>query len=517
MATAKENKIILSEEELRSKILEGATAVHDAVSTTYGPRGMNYLLEKGFGRPILTRDGVTVARDVFFSDRAKNMGAQLVIEASESANLIAGDGSSATIVVTYNLIKNAIRAIAAGTHPMDIRDIFNKDNNTIQEALLRMKVDVKDEQLIDVATVSSGDPLIGQLIAEAILYVGADGGILTEKALIDEVEREYIDGYFLQSGFTAIQAGKKELSDPHVIVAEKRLTSGADAIDILTGIAKTTGMQPGQISRILFIGNIEDAAYNTIIENVNRGLIDAIIIKTPPMFGEMGKQLLQDIAIYAGCSVITDGTNVKTFDGKFIGHVDKVTASKSEATLFADNQTEPVRDRVQELKDQIEVESIDSISEKLRDRVSKLEGKVAIFRIGGATDTAKEELEFRIEDAINSTRHAYEDGIVPGGGVTLIELSKLDISDMFKGALRDTFKKLISNANYSPDVKLNEIMSAPKGMGYNLRVDDKLVDVVKDGVIDAYVTVREIIKNSVSSAGNAITVGGASLFEDKKE
>ena len=139
------------------------------------------------------------------------------------------------------------------------------------------------------------------------------------------------------------------------------------------------------------------------------------------------------------------------------------------------------------------------------------------FRIGGATDTAKEELEFRIEDAINSTRHAYEDGIVPGGGVTLIELSKLDISDMFKDALRDTFKKLISNANYSPDVKLNEIMNAPKGMGYNLRVGDELVDVVEDGVIDAYITVREIIKNSVSSAGNAITVGGASLFEDKKE
>jgi chaperonin GroEL len=516
LATSKENKVIVNEELLREKLLEGAKAVHDAVSTTYGPRGMNFLLEKGFGRPVLTRDGVTVARDVFFSDRAKNMGAQLIIESSEAENRTAGDGSSATVILTYNLMKNGIKAIAAGYHPMEIRDVITKDSHTILEALENIKIPVEDNQLKDVATVSAGDPLIGQLISEAILYVGADGGILTEKALIDEVEREYIDGYFLQSGFTAIQAGKKELSDPYVIVSEKRLTSGADAIDILTGIAKTTGMQPGQISRILFIGNIEDAAYNTIIENINRGLIDAVIIKTPPMFGEMGKQLLRDVAIYAGCDVITDSANVKMFNEKFIGQVDKVVASKSEATLFADNQSEPVRDRVQELKDQIEVESVDSISEKLRDRVSKLEGKVAIFRIGGATDTEKEELEFRIEDAINSTRHAYEDGIVPGGGVTLIELSKLDISDIFKDALRDTFKRLITNANYPADVKLNEIMNAPKGQGYNLRVSDQLVDVVKDGVIDAYITVREIVKNSASAAGNAITVGGASLFEDKE-
>lgn len=515
MATAKENRIIIDEKTLRSKILEGATAVHDAVSTTYGPRGMNFLLEKGFGRPILTRDGVTVARDVFFSDRAKNMGAQLIIEASESANRVSGDGSSATVVLTYNLLKNGIQAIAAGTHPMDIRDIFNKDNNTIQEALLKIKVDVEDAQLIDVATVSSGDPLIGQLIAEAILYVGADGGILTEKSLIDEVAREYIDGYFLQSGFTALQSGKKELTDPHVIVCEKRLTSGADVIDILTGIAKSTGLERGQIARILFIGNIEDAAYQTIIENIQRGLIDAVVIKTPPMFGDMAKHLLQDIAIYSGCEVITDGSNIKMFNQKFIGHVDKVVASKSESTLFADNETVAIKDRVTELKKQIESEPLDFISEKLKDRVSKLEGKVAIFRIGGSTDTAKEELEFRIEDAINSTRNAYNDGIVPGGGVTLIELSKLEISDMFKNALRDTFKKLISNANYSADVKLNEIMNAPKGFGYNLKKDDKLVDVVKDGVIDAYITVREVVKNSVSSAGNAITVGGASLFEDK--
>ncbi len=517
MAEKRENRVLVYEDEMRAKILEGAKSLYDAVSITYGPKGMNVLLEKGFGRPVLTRDGVTVARDIFFSDRAKNMGAQIGLEACEATNRAAGDGTTQTAALWYNLLNNGVKDIATGKHPMEIRDTITNDSRTILEYLESIAIPVKDDQLHDVATVAAGDPLIGKLIADAILYVGADGGILTEKALIGEVEREYVDGYYIQSGFTALQAGKKELTDPLVIVSERRMTSAADAFELLTQTAKIKGLQPGSIPRMLFIGNIEDAAYNVIVDNINRGIIDAIIVKTPPMFGDMSKQLLGDIAIYAGCRVITDTTNLKSFDDTYIGTVDKVVANKSDATLFADNETESIVNRVTDLKDQLESESIDSIAEKLRDRISKLEGKVAIFRIGGATDTEKEELEFRIEDAINSTRHAYEDGIVPGGGVTLIELSKLDISDLFRNALRDTFKRLILNANYSPDVKLDEILKAPKGQGYNLRVDDKLVDVVKEGVIDAYTTVREIIKNSSSASGNALTVGGASLLEDKKE
>jgi len=516
MATQKENRILLDENEMRTKIMEGIEASYQAVATTYGPRGMNYLLEKGFGRPILTRDGVTVARDVFFSDRGKNMGAQISLEAAEATNRTAGDGTSQTVVINRNLFKNGLKAIASGKHPMEVKEMIIKDSRTILEALKDMAIPVKDEQLKDVATISAGDPLIGQLIAEAILYVGADGGILTEKALIEEVEREYVDGYYLQSGFTALQSGKKEIADPLVIVSQKRLTSGPDAFEILTQTAKVSGFKPGEIPRMLFIGNIEDAAYNVIVENINRGTIDAVIIKTPPSFGEMGKRLLEDIAIYAGCQVITESTNIKMFTSNFVGHVDKVIAGKSESTLFADNTTEAIQIRVAELRDQIASEPIDSVSEKLRDRVAKLEGKVAIFRIGGATDTEKEELEFRIEDAINSTRHAYEDGIVAGGGVTLVQLSKLDISELFKNALLDTVKRLISNANYSPDVKLNEIFNAPQGMGFNLKVSDELVDVFKSGVIDAYVTVREVIKNASSAASGALTVGGASLFEDKE-
>lgn len=517
MAESKEGKILIREDSIRSKLVEGAEAVYQAVSTTYGPKGKNVLVEHGFGRPTLTRDGVTVARDTFFSERPKNMGAQILIEASETTNRVAGDGTSATVVLSYHLLKSSVQAIAAGKHPMEISDTLATDRITLLKALEKLAIPVKDEQLKEVATVSSGDPLIGQLIAEAILYVGQDGGILTEKAPINEVEREYIDGYYLQSGFLALQAGKKELVDPLVIVSSKRLSSAADAVEIMTKTAQAKGIQPGEIPRILFIGNIEDAAYNTIVENINRGRVDAVIIKTPPMFGDMGKDLLEDIAIYANCDPITDGTNLKQFGPRFIGSIDKIVSNKGESTLFADNETEAVQVRIAEIRDQLDSEATDALSEKLRDRAAKLEGKICLFKIGGATETSKEELEFRIEDAINSTRNAYSDGVVAGGGVTLLELSKLKVSDIFKHALQATFKQLLMNANFKAEIKLEEALNAPKGHGYNLRVSDELVDVVKSGVIDPYIVTKEVIKNASTAVGSAITVGAALVFEDTEK
>lgn len=513
MAEAKENRILLTENDIRAKVLEGAKASYDAVTTTYGPKGKNFLLEKGFGRPILTRDGVTVSRDVFFSDRPKNMGAQLLGEAAETTNRIAGDGTSATTALAYHILKNSNQAIAAGMHPMEVEELLNKDSLILLKELKNMAIPVKDEQLKDVATVSAGDPLIGELISGAILYVGQDGGILTEKAPITEVEREYIDGYYLQSGFTALQGGKRELVDPFVIVSSKRLSSSADAIEILNGVMKAKGLQQGQIPRILFVGNIEDAAFTTIVNTINAGQIDAVIIKTPPMYGELGKYLLEDIAVYANCEPITENTNIKQFGPRFIGSVDKIVASKSDSTIFADNETEAITNRIAEIKDQLKTEEVPAIAEKLRDRIAKFEGKVALFKIGATIDTAKEELEFRVEDAINSTRHAYNDGIVAGGGVTLLQLSKLDISDITRESLRATFQQLLINANLPSESKLEEALNAKEGWGFNLRTG-KLVDVIEDGVVDPYIVVREVIKNSLGTVAKAITVGGALVFED---
>lgn len=525
---AKDTKRIIKGDEARKALLEGARLVAETVGVTYGPKGRNVLIEKTYGRPVLTRDGVTVAREVYFRERDVNMGAQAVLEASETTNRIAGDGTSATSILAYSLMKHGVQAIAAGTHPMDIKATLLKDSQTLLDKLDELSATVSEGQLNSVATVSAGDPVLGKLISEAIEYVGPDGGILTEKSPIDTVERKYEDGYYLQSGFTALTVGKKEMINPKVVISTRRLSSAADVLDILNGVARTMVDANGQLAsipRILFVGNIEDAAYLTIVENINQGRLDGIIIKTPPTFGEMGKDLLEDIAILCDCETITDSTNLKNFvkqtehgvSSTFIGSIDKVVASKNDSTLFRAKSGETVKDRVDALKDQLKATTVDAITEKLKDRIAKLEGKIALFKIGAPTETAKEEIEFRVEDAIQATRAAASDGIVPGGGVTLLELSKQDISDTYREALHDVFKRLLVNANLSAEVKLLEALEAPTGFGYNLREGDELVDVVKAGVLDPTLVVSEVIKNATEVAAGILTTETLLTFVDREE
>lgn len=484
------------------------------------------LAEKPFGRPLLTRDGVTVGRESYLKDRAKNMGCQLVLEASETTNRIAGDGTSATAILAYNLMKHGSQAIAGGKHPMEVKQQLLDDSFVLLDELDKLSKPVKKSQLQEVATVSSGDALLGQLIAETVEHVGRDGGIITEKSYVQDVEREYVDGYYLQQGFNALQAGRKELVDPYVIVSSKRLSAATDIVEILNGIARVNNLQPGMIPKVLFVGNVEEAAYNVIVDNINRGTIDAIIIKTPPMFGEMGNQLLEDVAAYAGCEAITETTNLRQFvrqdnetqelSSPYVGTVNKAVSTHTESTIFADNDTERVKDRIQSIKDRIEGEISDAVIEKLRDRIAKLEGKIALFRIGGASDTEKEEKEFRVEDAIQATRAAQKSGVVPGGGVTLVKLST-EIEGIFSQALRDTFKKLLENANLPAEVKLNELLQAPAGSGYNLRESDELVDMVKSGILDPTLVVEQVITNATSVAANALTTDVLLIFEDRED
>lgn len=514
---ARDNRILLNEDEARRKLLEGAKAVHDSVSTTYGPRGQNALLEKPFGRPMLTRDGVTVAKDTYFKDRAKNMGAQIFVEAAEVTNRIAGDGTSATVVFGYNVFKEGIKSIAAGNHPMQVKDQLIRDRDVLLDRLDELKTPIKKDQLKDVATVSSGDALLGQMIAEAVEYVGADGGIITEKSYVQDVEREYVDGYYLQTGFEALPVGKKDLIKPIVIVATRRIASGQDAVELINQAALKGGIQKGAIPRFLLIGNIEEAAYNTIVTNANQGVIDAVILKTPPQFGNMSRELLEDIAVYADCKPIDDESDLQDLDTVHIGSVDKVVASKTESTLFSDNKGETIQDRIAAIKSQIEQEIAEQVIEKLKDRVAKLEGKIALFKIGGATDTTKEEVEFRVEDAIQATRAAASSGVVAGGGITLLELSKCDISPVARKALHGTFKRLLENANLPAEVKLEEALNAPVGQGFNLRAEAELTDMVKAGILDPALVTEQTIKNSIAAAADALTVGVGLIFEDRKE
>lgn len=491
--------------------------VAKGVGITYGPKGKNVLIEKTYGKPTLTRDGVTVAREIYFQDRPVNVGAGLVLEASETTNRVAGDGTTATVVLTYNLMKYGFQQVAAGQDPMEIRRQLQKDSYLLLDKIKDLSNKVKKGQLLQVATISSGDDMLGKLISEAIEYVGPDGGLITEKAHISGVEREYVDGYYLQQGFSAITEGRRQIDDCMVIVSSKHLTAATDIKDILNKMADQGLITNTEVPRVAFFGEIEGDAYNTIVANVIQGTINAVVIKTPPM-GDMGVQYLEDLAIYTGGRLIAEGDNISNFSSSSVGNVKKVVATPYATTLFSgDSIAEDLDSRVRELKDRLKVEEIPQIAEKIQDRLAKLQGKIALFRIGGATDTEKDEKEFRIEDAIQSTKAAYSQGVVAGAGVTLIELAKEPISDAFKEALMDSAKKLLSNAGLNAETNSIRMAEAGYPMGYNLRDGGDLTDVIAEGILDPTLVVEQIVENAASAAGNALTTGLTITFKDRDD
>lgn len=530
--TKRDGKLFYFGDDATNAVLKGARTVYDAVTMTFGPKGKNVIIEKTYGRPMVTRDGVTVAKESYLENRQENQGAQLLIEASEQTNRIAGDGTTATVALTYELLKLGHRKVTDdGTNPMDVKSEIMNDSYKLLDELEKLKKDVAQGQLEQVATVSSGDPLLGKLIAEAVEEVGPDGGIITEKAPIEGVDRTYVSGYFLQQGFQAIEAGKKEIENCYVVVSAKPISSRMEAIQLLNRIGErahqdqdlpmTQGGQPVPLKdplNIAFFGEFDGEAYNVLVANINAGAFDGTITKTPPM-GEMGPQYLEDLAIRTGAKLIQRADNLSNISSDYFGLADKVSCTTSETTVFGGSGAqEDVDKRLSELKDRLKEEPLDAVQEKIRDRISKLEGKVAKFRIGGATETEREEKEFRIEDAIQSARAAAQEGVVTGGGMTLLKLSQVEgIGEVFTQALRNVFKKLMVNANLPADDKLTEALSAPDGFGFNLRENGELVDLVKAGILDPYMVLREVITNAASTAATAVTLGAIITFIDEEK
>lgn len=519
----RDHKIMIYGEDARKKMLEGSEAAYKAVTTTYGPKGRNVLIEKIYGAPDPTRDGVSVAKEIYSKDRAANMAMQLIVEASSATNRAAGDGTTVTVALAHNIIKEGFKRIAAGEDPMQLRDMINKDSVTILDALSEQSKEVQKGQLEQVATVSSGDPLLGKLIAETIERVGENGGIITEKSHVSGVEREYVDGYYLQNGFTAISEGRKELEGVRVIVTTKRLSSPLDVLEIMERVNLSVNNpeairqgQPVQKLRLAFIGEIEGDAYSTIVTNVMKGALDAVIVATPST-GDMGVQYLEDIALYTGARLITEGDSMSSFNADWTGAAKRVVCTQTTTSIFSDSGVqEDITDRVSKLKDRLKTEESEFLSEKIKDRIAKLEGKIALFRIGGATESEKKEKEYRIEDAIQATRAAYSHGVVPGGGSTLLRISQADISPLFRQAILDSFKKLMENASLPADVKIDEVLKSKAPMGINIRNEGKLVDLVKEGVLDPTLVIEQAVTNATSVAGVAITTECLIVFEDRE-
>lgn len=518
--------MLLHDDEGMKELLKGAEQMYRTVATTYGPKGRNILIEKTYGRPVLTRDGVSVSREVYSSNRAENMGMQLLMEAANTTNHNAGDGTSATVILTYFLLKYGQQQVAAGVDPMIIREMLRQDSWKLLDALGKISKPVAKGQLTQVATVSCGDTALGELIADAVEQVGHDGGIITEKAPINGIDRKFVNGYYMGQGFNAIQSGKKEVENCYVVVTAKPISSGMDAIQLMNAVGIMAHKEQGledirqpltQPLRIAFFGEIEGDAYNTIVANIQKGAFDGVIVKSPPV-GDMASKYLEDLAIYTGGKLLTSADPLNTFDDSFIGKANKVASTASETTVFGGaGAEEDVAIRVAEIKDRLNIEEVAAIAEKMHDRIAKLEGRIAIFRIGGATDTEREELEFRIEDAIQATKAAAQYGVVPGGGSTLVQLAKTEeLSKVFSDALRACFKRLMDNAGLPAEVKLNELEGAEKGFGFNLREGEELVNLIQAGILDPTLVLEEVIKNASSTAGNALTIGCVITFVDSE-
>ena len=500
--------------DVRSKLLSGAEKMYEAVSNTYGPAANNALLELPFGDPVLTRDGVTVAKRVSSSmavleDRIENMAARVLYQASEKTNKTAGDGTTATVVLARNLLKPAHRLVVAGDNAMVLKKQLELDSRTVISWIKSKSKAATNEQLLQVATVSSGDKNVGRLVAETLEEVGAEGGITIREQQYPVLDVERINGYYFDKGFFALN-GAVEYEEPHILVTQKKLTSATDMIAVLQLIANDSN------KRLVIVGDVAGDAQNVFLNNVMRSVIEGAII--PPMaYGQDGMLWMQDVATYVNAKVMLDGDAFTKLTMDSLGTAERVQVNQERAIMFGGaGDKKAIVDRAAEIKSQAEKETSAHTKEQLEKRYSKLVGKIAIINVGGATPTEMEELRFRVEDAIEAVKSAMADGIVPGGATTLARASELDITPLFKSALQETFKKLFENAAEPADYRLQQVIKSDWGFGFNLRErTDEPIDLNEAGIWDATRSVVQIVENATSAAGALLTTNVTVTIEDK--
>lgn len=512
----REIKNILTDSAATDKIVEGTRKMYEAVSITYGPAGKNVILGMPFGDPILTRDGVTVAKRTILPDKAEDEAATILRQASEKTNKTAGDGTTATIVLAYNVVERGHSLIVAGENGMVLKRQIEKDSRTVIEFLKSEAEDAKDH-LLDVATVSAGDPAIGALVADTLEDIGTNGGITIREQNYPTIDVEKVGGYYFDKGFFALNQ-LIEFAKPIIFVTQKPIAANADIIPLLQRVIN------GENKNLIIIGDVRmnSEAMNTLMLNVSQNKLNGIVIP-PPAFNDDGLLFMQDIAMYVGAKLFLAGDDinaVKTSDDYF-GTADRVQVSPDKAILFGGHGIqEDIAARTAEIEAAIKDEKSSHRKDSLEQRLAKLTGKIAIVNVGGSTPTEMEELRYRVEDAIEATKSAMADGVLPGGATMLVRASELDISKLFKDALLDSFRKLMTNAAEPADYRLEQVRRAPKGHGFNLReMTDEPIDLKAAGIFDAARSVIQTVENATSAAGSLLTVGAIvdPIEQDEKD
>ncbi|MDK2899178.1 MAG: chaperonin GroEL [Patescibacteria group bacterium] len=521
-------KKVFYDDDARARVLGGAKALYDAVKVTYGPKGRNVVISKSYGGPTVTHDGVTVAESIDLVEKddetlGYKVGAELIKQAASKLNKVAGDGTTTVTVLTYNILKEASRLIAAGHNPQELRRGIESAGHEVTTALdkLSESIEGKSDRVAEVATISAGDETIGKLIASVIEKVGKDGVVTVEASQGLDLEAEVVEGFTFDRGFvsqffvTDVNRQEAVYEKPAIVITDKKISNVAEFLPILEKLAAA-----GKKDVVLIADEVEGEALSILVLNKLKGVFNTVAVKAPA-FGDRRKEILNDIATLTDATVISEdqGLTFENVELDVVGTARKIIVGKDSTTIIegAGKKSE-IKDRIAQIKAQSENVTSDYDKEQHVKRAASLSGKVAVIKVGGATETEIDEKKFRVDDAVAATKAALAEGIVAGGGVTLVNLSegiKVNGSDsvnagrqILKNALKQPFLQVTSNAGLNSEALLAQVESGKLGFGVNVKTPEKgMIDVKKDGVIDPTRVVREAVINAVSIASTAATMG----------
>ncbi len=520
-------KKVFYDEDARQRVLKGAEILYNAVRTTMGPKGRNVVISKSYGTPTVTHDGVTVAKGVELEDKddetlGYKVGAELIKEAASKMNDVAGDGTTTVTVLTYHILSEANKLIAAGHNPMLLRKGLEAAAKDVLAKLTGMSEPVagKKTRVSEVATISAGDEQIGTLIADVMDKVGKDGVVTVEEGQGLAMESEVVEGFTMDRGYVSpymvTDTARMEAvyDKPLILITDQKVSSVQEFLPLLEKLA-----QAGKKDLVIVADDVEGEALGTLVLNKLKGVFNTVAVKAPS-FGDQRKEILADLAILTGGEVISEDTGA-TFENAevaMLGSARRVIVTKDETTIIEGAGTDAaIKARIAQITKQVEAASSEYDKENLEKRRAALEGKVAVIKVGGATETEIEEKKFRVDDAVAAVKAALDEGIVPGGGVTLVDLSKQMKADgndsvaagagILKNALLEPFKQLMSNAGLNAEAKLEKVLEAKAGVGFDVNSPEATANMKEIGVVDPTRVVKEVVQNAVSIAGTAMTMG----------
>ena len=525
-------KMIAFDEEARKSVMAGVDKLANAVKITLGPRGRNVVLGKKFGTPTITNDGVTIAKEIELEDPYENMGAQLVREVASKTNDVAGDGTTTATLLAQNIVRSGLKNVASGSNPIGLKKGIDKAVGKAVESIraASRKVSGRDDMAF-IATISSGDEEVGKLIADAMEKVSSNGVITIEESKTSETYIETVEGMQFDKGYvspymaTDTEKMTAQLDDPYILITDKKVSNAQDLLPALEFVMKNGG------KLLLIAEDVDGDALAIILVNQLRGTFSCVAVKAPG-YGDRRKEMLRDIAVLTGGQVVSDevGLNLADFKPEWLGKSKSIKVDK-ENTIIIDGagDKKTIAGRISSIKKQIESSTSDYDKEKLNERMAKLSGGVAVIRVGAATETEMKEKKYRVEDALNATKAAVEEGVIPGGGSVFLNAipDVKTIVDTMEGdektggaiilrALEEPLRQIAANAGVEASVIVEKVKQSPKGTGYDA-AKDRYVDMFQAGIIDPVKVARSAIQNAASVAGMILTTECAVTDKPEKK